>query len=67
MIGGMQRAVVDTDTVAEASRGCPTYTADEAHFVAALRAGDELAFVALIDWYQPGMLRLARMFVRDVS
>ena len=67
MIGGMQRAAVDMDTVAEAARGGPTYTADEAHFVEALRAGDELAFVALIDRYQPGMLRLARVFVRDVS
>ena len=63
----MQRAAVDMDTVAEAAHGGPTYTADEAHFVAALRAGDELAFVALIDRYQPGMLRLAGVFVRDVS
>src|SRR5258708_11058944 len=58
---------MDMDTVAEAARGGPTYTADEAHFVEALRAGDELAFVALIERYQPGMLRLARVFVRDVS
>ena len=64
MIGGMQQAAVDMDT---AVQGGPTYTADEAHFVEALRAGDELAFVALIDRYQPGMLRLARVFVRDVS
>src|SRR5438309_1250259 len=60
----MQKAAVDMDT---AVQGGPTYTADEAHFVEALRAGDELAFVALIDRYQPGMLRLARVFVRDVS
>ena len=64
MIGGMQQAAVDMDT---AVQGGPTYTADEAHFVEALRAGDELAFAALIDRYQPGMLRLARVFVRDVS
>src|SRR5258708_29897418 len=63
----MQRAAVDMDTVAEAALGGPTYTADEAHFVEALRAGDELAFVALLDRYQPGMLRLARVSVRDVS
>ena len=62
MIGGMQQAAVDMDT---AVQGGPTYTADEAHFVEALRAGDELAFVALIDRHQPGMLRLARVFVRD--
>src|SRR2546425_8488492 len=60
----MQQAAVDMDT---AVQGGPTHTADEAHFVEALRAGDELAFVALIDRYQPGMLRLARVFVRDVS
>src|SRR3984893_15389583 len=63
----MQQAAVDMSTGAEAARGGPPDTADEAHFVAALRAGDELAFVALIDRYQPGMLRLARVFVRDAS
>src|SRR6202162_4969719 len=63
----MQQVAVEMDTVAEAAQVGPTYTADEAHFVAALRAGDELAFVALIDRYQPGMLRLARVFVRDAS
>jgi len=63
----MQRAAVDMDTVGEAAPGSPTYTADEAHFVEALRAGDELAFVALIDRYQSGMVRLARVFVRDAS
>src|SRR6266851_2851971 len=63
----MQQADVDIDGVAEATRGGPTYIPDEAHFVEALRAGDESAFVALIDRYQPGMLRLARVFVRDVS
>src|SRR6266851_8238085 len=63
----MQRAGVDMDTVAEAARSSPTHTDDETHFIDALRAGDELAFVALIDRYQPGMLRLARVFVRDVS
>ncbi len=63
----MQQAHVDIDAVAEAAHGGPTHTDDETHFIEALRAGDELAFVALIDRYQPGMLRLARVFVRDVS
>jgi DNA-directed RNA polymerase specialized sigma24 family protein len=55
------------DTPAEPAWDGPTYTADEAHFVEALRAGDELGFVALIHRYQSGMLRLARVFVRDIS
>ncbi len=36
---------------------------DELRFVAALRAGDETAFAALVDRYGAGMLRLAQMFV----
>ena len=63
----MQRAVADMDGLAEATRGAATHTDDETEFVQALRAGNELAFVALIDRYQPGMLRLARLIVRDVS
>jgi RNA polymerase sigma-70 factor (ECF subfamily) len=63
----MQWVVADMDGVAEATGGAATHTDDETEFIQALRAGDELAFVALIDRYQPGMLRLARVFVRDVS
>src|SRR5437879_1552904 len=63
----MQHADVDTDPVADATHGGPTHTTDETEFIQALRAGNELAFVALIDRYQPGMFRLARVFVRDVS
>ena len=55
------------DTVAQAARGGPTHTDDETLFIEALRAGDELAFIALIDRYQAGLLRLARVFVRDAS
>jgi RNA polymerase sigma-70 factor (ECF subfamily) len=33
--------------------------------VAALRAGDEAAFAALVDSLSPALLRMARMFVRD--
>ena len=40
-------------------------SAEEVRLVAALRAGDETAFVVLIDRHNPAMLRLARYFVRD--
>jgi RNA polymerase sigma-70 factor (ECF subfamily) len=35
--------------------------------VAALQAGDEAAFATLVDRYQPSLVRLARMYVRDQS
>jgi len=63
----MQRAAVNMGTLADAARGDPPHTDDETHFIEALRAGDESAFVVLIDRYHAGMLRLARVFVRDVS
>jgi RNA polymerase sigma-70 factor (ECF subfamily) len=37
---------------------------DESTLVAALRRGDERAFMELVDAYTPGMRRLARTFVR---
>ncbi len=39
----------------------------EDELVAALRAGDEAAFAALVDRYQASLVRLARMYVRDRS
>ena len=39
----------------------------EAHLVDALRAGDESAFVGLIDTHHSAMLRMARLYVRDRS
>jgi RNA polymerase sigma-70 factor, ECF subfamily len=39
-------------------------TADESALVAALRAGDERAFMELVEAYTPGMRRLALTFVR---
>jgi RNA polymerase sigma-70 factor (ECF subfamily) len=36
---------------------------DEGDLIAALRAGDEAAFMSLVDRYGPSMLRLARSFV----
>jgi RNA polymerase sigma-70 factor, ECF subfamily len=38
---------------------------EESQLVAALRAGDEAAFMRLVELYGPSMLRLARMFVRS--
>jgi RNA polymerase sigma-70 factor, ECF subfamily len=40
---------------------------DETHLIAALRAGEESAFVLLIDRYHAGMVRIAQMFVRDAA
>jgi RNA polymerase sigma-70 factor (ECF subfamily) len=39
----------------------------EEQLLAALRAGDEAAFAALVDRYQSSLVRLARMYVRDRS
>src|SRR5919108_2394042 len=38
---------------------------DDAHLLTALRAGDEAAFVELVDMYGPALLRLALAHVRD--
>src|SRR4051794_18660962 len=37
----------------------------DAEIVAALKRGDESVFAELVDEYSPGLLRMARMFVRD--
>jgi RNA polymerase sigma-70 factor (ECF subfamily) len=42
-------------------------TAEEVSLVDALRAGDEAAFMALVDRYGPSMLRLAMVYVRNRS
>ena len=44
------------------ARAAPT---EEAALVAALRRGDEAAFLELVNRYQPLMLRVARGYVRD--
>jgi RNA polymerase sigma-70 factor, ECF subfamily len=46
------------------SRAMGAVTADESALVAALRAGDEQAFMDLVEAYTPGMRRLALTFVR---
>jgi RNA polymerase sigma-70 factor (ECF subfamily) len=40
---------------------------DETQFIAALRAGEEPAFVELIDRYHAGLVRLAHVFVPDAA
>jgi RNA polymerase sigma-70 factor (ECF subfamily) len=40
---------------------------DESALVAALRAGDERAFMELVEAYTPGMRRLALGFVRTAA
>lgn len=42
----------------------PRIQLDEARLVEELRAGDEAAFVALVDRYSRSMLRVARLYVR---
>src|SRR6058998_732398 len=41
--------------------------AEELSLVEALRAGNEAAFMALVDRYGPSMLRLAMVYVRNRS
>lgn len=40
-------------------------SSDERRLLAALRAGDEPAFAALVDTYGPSMLRVAKLYVRS--
>ena len=40
---------------------------DESRLIASLRAGDEAAFVTLVERYNAGMIRVARMYVRERS
>jgi RNA polymerase sigma-70 factor (ECF subfamily) len=42
-------------------------TMDESALIAALRAGDESAFVTLLERYNASMIRVARIYVRDRS
>jgi RNA polymerase sigma-70 factor (ECF subfamily) len=48
--------------------GTPTLaSSDDLRLVERLRAGDELAFMALVERYQPAMLRIARMYVATAA
>lgn len=40
---------------------------DESELIGLLRAGDESAFVTLVERYNAGMIRIARLYVRDRS
>src|SRR5881227_984566 len=48
-------------------RGDPLAEQNEQELVAALRAGDDAAFEALVDRYHASLVRLARMYVRTPS
>src|SRR3954449_12938606 len=43
----------------------PAMALPDAEVIAALKRGDEAVFADLVDAYSPGLLRMARMFVRD--
>ncbi len=63
----MKRPVMDLDAVRQAHRTSGGRPDEETRLVEALRAGDESAFVALLDRYHAAMLRLAHVFVRDAA
>lgn len=56
-------------SLTEAARDatCADSALDEAGLIDALRAGDEAAFVTLVDRYHAGMIRVARLYLRDRS
>ena len=43
----------------------PSPVTDEAALLAALRRGDEAAFITLIERYHPSLVRLALLYVPD--
>lgn len=53
------------ERVAHPDRSAAHLAAEDRHLVAALRAGDEAAFVALLERYQAPMVRLATLYVPD--
>jgi RNA polymerase sigma-70 factor (ECF subfamily) len=50
-----------------AGSGTGIPSADDVALVRALRAGDETAFMMLVERYQPSMLRVARMYVSTAA
>jgi len=55
----------DRVMMAEGSSPQAPFAADEQSLVAALRNGEEFAFVVLVDRFQPALVRLATVYVRD--
>jgi RNA polymerase sigma-70 factor, ECF subfamily len=45
----------------------PTISSEDLSLVSRLRAGDERAFITLVDMLQPAMLRVARMYVSSTA
>ncbi len=62
LAGTGARSSVETMSSREAGTGYAAPPAD-ARIVEALRSGDELAFVALVEEHVPSMLRVARLYV----
>jgi RNA polymerase sigma-70 factor, ECF subfamily len=60
-------AIMGAGVVRETTHGAEHGGGDETQFIAALRAGEEPAFVQLIDRYHAGLVRLAHVFVRDAA
>ena len=55
------------DPIREATHEAMSPHGDDTQLIAALRAGEESAFVLLIDRYHAGMVRIAQGFVRDAA
>jgi len=55
------------DDLMGAAQSRPAEQADESALLAALRAGDERAFMMLVEEYTPGMRRLAVSYVRTAA
>jgi RNA polymerase sigma-70 factor (ECF subfamily) len=53
----------DVQTAAAGSTATFALTGDDSHLIAAIRAGDEQAFVTLVERYHSSLQRLARMYV----
>lgn len=62
--GGTSDAPADAGTAAGSSASA-TAREDDLRLVAALRAGDEAAFMRLVDRYHGAMLRLAQLYVPE--
>ena len=62
-MAGSKPSIFDRPLAVAAARMQPPAQTEDAE-LAALRAGDEAAFMALVDRYGPSLLRVARLYVR---
>ncbi len=61
--GNLERSTLDSDAHRTANAVTPC-ASPEQHRIAALRSGDERAFLALVDELHSGLLRVAMLYVR---